>query len=80
MNLTAYLESLPVDARREFARRCNTSLEYLRQIAAGLRTPKVQLAVAISRESGGQVSCESLMPDVDWRYLRQPVAPQEQAA
>lgn len=80
MDLTSYLESLKLDARRDFARRCGTSLEYLRQIAAGVRTPKAQLAVAISRESDGMVTCESLMPDLDWAYLRGAPAPQEQAA
>ena len=79
MNLTEYLESLAVDARRAFARRCGTSLEYLRQIAAGIRTPKAQLAITISRESGGLVTCESLLPGIDWAYLRNPPM-QEQAA
>jgi len=79
VELTVYLESLSVDARRELASRCGTSLEYLRQIAAGIRTPKVQLAIAISRESDGAVSCESLLPNVDWNYLRK-LPQREQAA
>ena len=79
MNLTDYLESLNVAGRREFARRCGTSLEYLRQVASGLRKPKAQLAVTVSRESGGRVSVESLLPDVDWAYLRNPPL-QEQVA
>lgn len=70
MNLTCYLDGLAADRRREFARRCGTSLEYLRQIASGARKPKAQLAVTISRESGGVVQCETLLPGLDWAYLR----------
>jgi len=81
VKLTTYLESLTPDARRDFARRCQTSLEYLRQVAAGIRTPKVQLAVAISRESGGMVPVQAVMPGVDWDYLREALqVPVERAA
>lgn len=80
MRLGPYLDSLSVDERKAFARRCGTSLDYLRQIAAGIRTPKAQLAIAISRESGGIVSCEVLLPDLDWAYLRGAPAPQGQVA
>lgn len=71
MNLLDYLQSLDLDQRKTFAKRCDTSLDYLWQIANGIRTPKVQLAVSISRESGGKVPCEKLLPDVDWGYVRQ---------
>jgi DNA-binding transcriptional regulator YdaS (Cro superfamily) len=80
VNLAAYLESLTVEERRAFARRCGTSLEYLRQLAAGIRTPKVGLAITISRESAGLVTCEALVPGVDWAYLRAAPAAQERAA
>lgn len=80
MRLGPYLDSLSVDERKAFARRCGTSLDYLRQIAAEIRTPKAQLAIAISRESGGMVACEVLLPDLDWAYLRGARAPQGQVA
>lgn len=79
MRLGPYLDSLSVDERKAFARRCGTSLDYLRQISAEIRTPKAQLAVTISRESRGLVAVETLLPGVDWAYLRNPPL-QEQAA
>lgn len=68
--LADYLEGLSAQEREAFAERCGTSFPYLRQIAAGLRQPKAQLAVLISKESRGRVSCEALLPELDWRYLR----------
>lgn len=65
-----YLKTLDAAARLDFATRCGTSVDYLQQIAYGQRKPKVQLAVAIERESAGGVRCETLLPDVDWAYLR----------
>lgn len=70
MKLHDYLRSLPAAERKDFATRCDTSVEYLLQIGSGKRTPKAQLAVLIERESGGRVACEDLIPDLDWAYLR----------
>lgn len=70
MDLKAYLKSLTFEQRRDFAKRCGTSLDYLWQIANGVRTPKAALAVTISRESGGAVGCEGLLKGLDWEYLR----------
>ena len=70
MNLLEFLKSLDAAARAAFADKCGTSIDYLFQIAYGKRQPKVGLAVAIERESGGQVGCEKLLPGVDWKYLR----------
>lgn len=72
MNLLEYLKTLTAEARATFAAKCGTSTDYLLQIAYGQRKPKVGLAVAIERESAGQVTCEALLPDVDWKYLRAP--------
>jgi DNA-binding transcriptional regulator YdaS (Cro superfamily) len=69
-DLKTYLESRTPQERRALAQRCGTSVDYLWQIANGLRTPKAALAVAISRESAGAVRCERLLPGVDWDYLR----------
>lgn len=70
MDLKSYLKSLKPADRQDFAERCDTTVEYLEQITYGNRSPKIELAVNIERESGGVVSCESLLPKVDWKYLR----------
>lgn len=70
MKLLDYLKALEAEDRASIAERCGTSVDYLFQIAYGKRTPKAALAVAIERESAGQVRCETLLPDVDWDYLR----------
>lgn len=70
MTLLDYLKGLPPDTRRSFAARCGTSVEYLMQIGYGRRRPKADLAVVISRESGAAVTCEELLPELDWAYLR----------
>jgi DNA-binding transcriptional regulator YdaS (Cro superfamily) len=83
MRLTDYLKSLSAQERKDFADRCETSLDYLWQVANGVRTPKTKLAVAITRESAGRVPCAMLLQDVDWDYLRQhlmePSAPAEES-
>lgn len=71
MKLSQYLKSLSPDQRAEFAARCGTSLEYLRQVAYGNRTCRESLAINIERESNAAVTCEESRPDgVDWAYLR----------
>ena len=75
MSLLEYLKSLTKEQRAAFAKRCDTSVEYLYQIAYGNRSPKVELAVEIERESEKVVTCERLLPDVDWAYLRARAAP-----
>lgn len=70
MDLLAYLKSLDKSEREDFARRCNSSVDYLSQIGYGNRTPKADLAVRIEKESGQGVTCEELLPGVDWAYVR----------
>lgn len=71
MDLREFLRSLGSrQAREEFARRCETSLGQLQQVANGHRRAGESLAINIDRESGGKVPCEQLRPDVDWEYLR----------
>lgn len=62
--------SLSVAERPDFASRCETTAGHLRNIAYGSKPCAEKLAIAIERESGGVVRCESLRPDVDWAYLR----------
>lgn len=70
MQLADYLKDLAPIERRRFAKRVGTSVNYLWQIAGGIRSPKAQLAVEISRESGGLVHFRDLVPELDWAYVR----------
>lgn len=68
--LTNFLASLPGAPDREaFASRCETSLQYLRHIAAGRKRPSVEMCLTLERQSAGVLRCEALRPDVDWDYL-----------
>lgn len=70
MELKAFLESMSLAERRRFAARCDTTAGHLRNVSYGYRRCAESLAIAIERESVGQVRCEDLRPDVDWAYLR----------
>jgi len=68
--LRAYLNSLSPSDQEDFARRCNTTIGYLRK---GISTGQLfgeSICINIDRESEGTVTCEDLRPDVDWAYLR----------
>lgn len=68
--LSAYLRSLSPAEQHAFAKRCSTSVGYLRKaISVGHRLG-CDLVVAIERESRGIVRCEDLRPDTDWSYVR----------
>lgn len=69
MEFKPYFLSIPTAERAAFAARCGTSSAHLRNIAYG-KTCGEALAIAIDRESGGQVTAEELRPDVDWAHLR----------
>lgn len=45
------------------------------QWAAGIREVPAKRAPSIERHTGGAVTCEELLPDVDWAYLRRPKRP-----
>lgn len=69
-NLLSYLNGLPTLEQQEYARRCGTSIGYLRKaISKGQRLGE-GLVINLERESGGTVRCEEVRPDVDWAYLR----------
>lgn len=70
-SLSSYLNSLPSKEEKEnFAKRCKTSLGYLRLITSGVRQCSATLAIDIDRESEGKVACEELCPNADFAYLR----------
>lgn len=69
-SLRQYLNSLPPREQKAFAKRCKTSVGYLRKAISIKQRISVDLAIAVQRESDGVVNCEDLRPDVDWEYLR----------
>ena len=83
MKLRNYLKQLNTkEALRDFARRCETTVGQLKQVAGKHRRAGESLAINIERESAGAVKCEELRPDVDWAYLRastEPVSQEEVA-
>jgi DNA-binding transcriptional regulator YdaS (Cro superfamily) len=68
--LRLYLNSLSTDEQKAFALRCGTSLGYLRKAISCGHKVGSKLAIDIERESDGTVTCESLLPEADWRFLR----------
>lgn len=68
--LRTYLNSLTPDEQGEYARRCGTSIGYLRKALSKKQRLGEQLTIALERESTGAVRCEDILPDVDWEYLR----------
>lgn len=65
-----YLSTLEPCDRDAFARRCGTSVGYLRKAASVGQKLGESLCIAIERESQRAVVCEQIRPDVDWAYLR----------
>src|SRR5471032_3539594 len=69
--LLDYLNNLPVAAQEDFAKRCETTVGYLRQIAYGHRECQAPLAINIERETVRELIGEELCPKgVDWAYIR----------
>jgi len=69
--LLDYLNSMPAAAQEDFAKRCDTTVGYLRQIGYGHRACPAHLAINIERESNRALVCEELRPTgVDWAYIR----------
>ncbi|WP_186137944.1 transcriptional regulator [Burkholderia gladioli] len=69
--LLALINSLPPAEQRGFARRCGTTVGYLRKAISTGQQLGESLCINIDRESRGLVRCEDLAPSVDWAYLRQ---------
>ncbi|CAL8476436.1 transcriptional regulator [Caballeronia sp. S22] len=68
--LRTYLNSKTPEKQDEFARRCGTTLGYLRKAISAEQQFDVQLCINIEVESGGAVRCEDLRPRVTWAKLR----------
>jgi DNA-binding transcriptional regulator YdaS (Cro superfamily) len=70
MDLKTYLETMSLAQRVAFAARCGTTAGHLRNISYGYKPCGESLAINIERESGREVTCEQLRPDVDWAVIR----------
>lgn len=68
--LLDYLNGLTLTDQADFAKRCATSVGYLRKAASRGQKLGGDLCINIERESGRAVVCEQLRPDADWAYLR----------
>ncbi|GGD63168.1 transcriptional regulator [Caballeronia grimmiae] len=68
--LRTYLNSMAPEKQEEFARRCGTTLGYLRKAISADQQFDVQLCINIEVESMGAVRCEHLRPKVTWSKLR----------
>lgn len=66
-DLRTYLNGLPVAEQDGFAKRCGTTVGYLRKLLATGDLVREKTCVAIERESGGAVTRMALRPD--WREI-----------
>lgn len=68
--LLSYLNSLDKHDQEIFAKRCGSSVGYLRKaVSTGQRLGE-SLCINIDRESNSSVRFEDLRPDVDWAHVR----------
>lgn len=63
MDLKTYFFGLSGEQREMFARKCGTSQGHMQNAAYGYRSVSTELAVAIERESGGDVKRVEMFPD-----------------
>ena len=68
--LRTYLNHRTTDEQFHFARRCGTTIGYLRRRISDRGNIGPGIVMAIERESGGEVRCEDLRPYIDWSVLR----------
>lgn len=76
--LIDYLNAMPVAEREQFAKRCGTSFDYLRQVGYGNRACTETLAINLERESNRTLQCETLCPKADWAFIRATAVPERQ--
>lgn len=69
-DLREYLNSLKPADQHRYAKRCGTTVGYLRKAVSVKQRISEGLCIELERESGGKVRCERLRDDVDWAYLR----------
>ncbi len=70
MDFKPYWRALEAEQRRDFAKRCETSVGYLELVATGHRKMSGDLALLVERESGGDVPVETTRPQAAWEVVR----------
>jgi len=72
MDLRQYLNTLSPTSQRDFARACQTSLNYLRKGLSTGQKFKMELCIRIEKNSEGVVCCEEIRPDLidEWEHYR----------
>lgn len=70
--LRKFLNGLPVDEQCDFAKRCGTTIKYLRKVLNSKKETNLgeTICINIERESKRAVLVEDMRPDVDWKYIR----------
>ena len=68
--LLSYVNSLSPADQTRFAKRCGTTIGYIRKAISKGQKFRSALCINIERESGGYVACEDLDPDADWAFIR----------
>lgn len=69
MTLIEYLNSTG-GTQTAFADSVGVSPSFVNQWLSGIRPIPMEKAIAIERATGGIVTCEELLPDIDWRRWR----------
>lgn len=70
MGLEEFTSNFTREEKEQFAQNCGTTWGYLIHVIKGRKQPSATLAIAIERESEGQVTCEEICPGTDWEYIR----------
>lgn len=68
--LQAYLNGLPSAEQAAYAKRCGTTIGYLRKCISTGQLIGERICINLERESERAVTCEGIRADVDWAYLR----------
>lgn len=68
-SLRTYLQAIPMDKRASFAESVGTTIGHLNGIVYG-KYCNIEIAVALHKETNGEVSMEEMYPDLDWDYVR----------
>lgn len=72
--LLTYLNGLSPQERDAFAKRCHTTVGYLRKACSVGQSLSEGMCLRIAAESANAVTPEHLRPDVNWSYIRTALA------
>jgi len=78
--LRSYINSLSLAEREDYARRCNTTVAYLRKLCSTKVPMGEGLCLRLAVESGFILQPEHMLPNVDWDRLRRALQANEPAA